>query len=286
MLKSVMQRVLVVLMVAVAVAFATTGVAAAATTVSAPSLLKNLTVASPHTVGYTRSLFHLWIDANGNGCDTRKEVLISEARVKPHLGSGCYLSGGRWWSAYDNLFITNSSSLDIDHFVPLAEAWRSGAYRWSAGTREAYANDLGYSLSLIAVSATTNRSKSDADPAGWLPPFNSYRCTYVATWIAIKWRWRLTVDPIEKGALTFGLVGCGAAANVLQPTRASITTGPVAPATSGNTTTGTGNGGKLDPRYAYCTLAIAAGLGPYYRGQDPEYAWYRDRDGDGIVCEH
>jgi hypothetical protein len=284
-LKAIVQRVALFVFVALVVAATSAGSAASAATVSAPRLLRALTVAHPHTPGYSRDLFNLWIDANGNGCDTRKEVLISEARVKPHLGAGCFLSGGRWWSAYDNLFITNAGRLDIDHFVPLAEAWRSGAFRWSAGTREAYANDLGYSLSLIAVTAHTNRSKSDADPAGWLPPFNAYRCTYVATWVAIKWRWRLTIDPLEKGALTLGLTGCGAAAKVLQPRRAAITTGPVVPVASGGTTTAAGGIGVLDPRYLYCTQAIAAGLGPYYRGQDPEYAWYRDGDSDGIVCE-
>ena len=284
-LKAIVQRVALLASVALVVSAASTGAVASAATVSAPRLLSALTVANEHRSGYSRDFFNLWVDADGNGCDTRREVLIGEARVSPHVGSGCDLSGGRWWSAYDNLFITNASSLDIDHFVPLAEAWRSGAFRWSAGTREAFANDLGYSLSLIAVTAHTNRSKSDADPAGWLPPFNAYRCTYVATWVAIKWRWRLTIDRLEKGALTLGLTGCGAAAKVLRPTRAAITTGPVVPVASGGATTAAGGNGELDPRYSYCTGAIAAGLGPYYRGQDPEYAWYRDGDSDGIVCE-
>jgi len=284
-LKVIVQRVVLLASVALVLSAAGTGSAASAAVVSAPGLLGSLTVESSHQSGYSRDLFKLWVDADRNGCDTRREVLISEARVRPHVVSGCGLSGGRWWSAYDNLFITNASSLDIDHFVPLAEAWRSGAFRWSAGTREAYANDLGYSLSLIAVTAHTNRSKSDADPAGWMPPFNAYRCTYVATWVAIKWRWRLTIDPLEKGALTLGLAGCGAAAKVLKPTRAAITTGPVVPVASGGSTTAAGNNGVVDPRYPYCSNAIAAGLGPYYRGQDPEYAWYRDGDSDGIVCE-
>ena len=212
MLKAIVQRVALLASVALVVSAASTGAVASAATVSAPRLLSALTVANEHQSGYSRDFFNLWIDADGNGCDTRREVLIGEARVSPHVGSGCDLSGGRWWSAYDNLFNTNASSLDIDHFVPLAEAWRSGAFRWSAGTREAYANDLGYSLSLIAVTAHTNRSKSDADPARWMPPFNAYRCTYVATWVAIKWRWRLTIDRLEKSALTLGLTGCGAAA--------------------------------------------------------------------------
>jgi hypothetical protein len=44
-------------------------------------------------------------------------------------------------------------------------------------------------------------------------------------------------------------------------------------------------GGGLDPRFAYCYQANDAGYGPYVRGVDPEYDWYDDRDGDGIVCE-
>ncbi|MEU8401532.1 thermonuclease family protein [Nonomuraea sp. NPDC048892] len=40
-----------------------------------------------------------------------------------------------------------------------------------------------------------------------------------------------------------------------------------------------------DPRYRTCGEANANGYGPYVRGQDPEYAWYQDRDGDGVVCE-
>lgn len=42
---------------------------------------------------------------------------------------------------------------------------------------------------------------------------------------------------------------------------------------------------SLDPRFRYCSHAIGAGYGPYYAGKDPEYEWYNDRDGDGIVCE-
>lgn len=40
-----------------------------------------------------------------------------------------------------------------------------------------------------------------------------------------------------------------------------------------------------DPRFPTCGAANAAGYGPYHRGVDPEYAWYQDRDGDGVVCE-
>lgn len=256
---------------------------AGAAPVSAAALLPRLATAAPHVGGYDRDLFALWTDADGDGCDTRREVLLAEARVLPTILAGCRLVGGRWWSAYDSLFVTDATALDIDHFVPLSEAWRSGAWRWSAATREAFANDLGYPLSLIAVTATTNRSKSDQDPAAWQPPFAGYRCTYVATWIAVKWRWRLSVDPLERAALRVGLTGCGTSGRVPRPARATVAFG--APPAGGASTATASGGAGLDPRLPYCTDAIAAGLGPYTKGVDPEYAWYRDGDGDGVVCE-
>lgn len=261
--------------------------ARAATTVQASALLPQLKVAEPKTTGYSRDLFRHWVDADGNGCDTRREVLISEARVKPTLLAGCRLGGGRWWSAYDNLFITDSGALDIDHFVPLSEAWKSGAWRWSAATRQAFANDLDYPLALIAVTASTNRRKSDQDPAAWLPAFSDYRCTYVSTWIAVKWRWRLSIDAAERAALRLGLVGCGAAARVLKPTRSAVALGPpvASGAASGGSAAASSSGGGSDPRFPYCSDAIAAGFGPYTKGVDAEYDWYRDGDGDGVVCE-
>jgi hypothetical protein len=44
-------------------------------------------------------------------------------------------------------------------------------------------------------------------------------------------------------------------------------------------------GPRTDPQYRTCAEANAHGLGPYRRGVDPEYSWYQDRDGDGVVCE-
>lgn len=91
--------------------------------------------------------------------------------------------------------------------VPLAEAWRSGAREWSTEAREKFANDLG-GPQLIAVTARSNRSKGDQDPAAWLRPNTTYRCTYARMWIAVKSTWHLTVQPAEKVALTEVLAGC------------------------------------------------------------------------------
>lgn len=93
------------------------------------------------------------------------------------------------------------SGLDIDHMVPLAEAWDSGASQWTAARRQAYANDLGAERSLVAVTAKANRSKADQDPAQWMPPAATARCTYLADWVGTKLRWSLTVDRHERDTL-------------------------------------------------------------------------------------
>lgn len=102
---------------------------------------------------------------------------------------------------YDQVWVTSASSLDVDHMLPLAEAWDSGAAAWSAARREAYANDQGAPNSLIAVSGSSNRAKADRDPADWLP-VPADRCTYAADWVADKLRWRLTADPAERDTLS------------------------------------------------------------------------------------
>lgn len=158
-----------------------------------------LSVGTENRTGYSRDLFRHWVDADGDGCDTRDEVLIAEADVAPTVGSDCSLSGGRWYSYYEGASQTDPSALDIDHMVPLAEAWDSGARTWTSTRREAYANDLGDSRTLVGVTASYNRSKGDQDAAEWLPPIN--QCRYVKDWVAAKIRWSLTADSTEVAAL-------------------------------------------------------------------------------------
>ena len=156
--------------------------------------------------GYDRKLFKHWIDADKNGCDTRKEVLIAEAIVKPKKGAKCVLTGGKWISAYDGKTFTKDVSLDIDHMVPLAEAWRSGAWAWTAKQRQDFANDLTDSRALIAVTASANRSKGDQDPKTWLP--SKGKCTYIESWVAIKVRYSLTFDTGELSVIQSYFTSC------------------------------------------------------------------------------
>lgn len=158
--------------------------------------------------GYERDSFHLWVDADKDGCDTRKEVLIAEAVKAPEKGARCALTGGEWLSYYDEVSVDAATKLDIDHVVPLAEAWDSGASKWDAERREQYANDLTADRSLVAVTARTNRQKADRDPADWLPPAASAQCTYGADWVGTKLRWKLTVDAKERTALEKLAKGC------------------------------------------------------------------------------
>lgn len=167
-----------------------------------------LPVADEDRTGYQRTSFKHWVDADKDGCDARREVLIAEAVEPVQVGARCALSGGRWWSAYDNRYLDLATQLDVDHMVPLAEAWDSGASAWTAAERQAYANDLDDERLLIAVSAASNRSKADRDPAEWMPPYAEYACEYTANWIAMKMRWLLTVDPVEQQALADQAAAC------------------------------------------------------------------------------
>jgi len=164
-------------------------------------LLANLVIEPEWPSGYSRDLFRHWVDADGDGCNTRREVLILESTEPVTIGANCSVSG-KWLSLYDLVETTDASSFDIDHMVPLKEAWDSGAHAWDSGTRRAFANDLGFEHTLIAVTASSNRSKGEKDPADWLPPNRSYHCDYAYKWMATKYRWSLSIDQAE--ALSLG----------------------------------------------------------------------------------
>jgi hypothetical protein len=172
-------------------------------------MLNGLDGAREHVAGYERSAFRHWVDADGDGCDARDEVLRQESVATPRPGSECGLGGGRWSSRYDGDVTSDSSTFDVDHMVPLNEAWQSGAWRWTSARRQAYANDLGYRASLIAVSAPSNRSKSDREPQDWMPARSRFACTYLTRWVAVKHRWDLAVDRRERAFLRSGLRACG-----------------------------------------------------------------------------
>lgn len=274
-------------------------VIAAADDKTALAMLGTLAVKgrAPRT-GYDRNLFgQAWADTDRNGCDTRNDMLRRDlVEVTYKAGTrDCVVIAGTLAEPYTGRTITfakqDADAVQIDHVVALSDAWQKGAQQWDAGKRLAFANDP---LNLLAVDGPTNASKSDGDAATWLPPNKSYRCAMVARQVAVKSKYGIWVTAAERDAIARVLADCpGEVAPVgSAPTTAATppeaAPAPVAPPvkepapapeqappdTSG-----------LDPDYGTCKNAIANGAGPYYRGQDPEYDWYRDADSDGKVCE-
>jgi hypothetical protein len=155
--------------------------------------------------GYSRDRFKHWI-GQGGGCDTRDVVLKRDAS-SIQVGADCKITGGSWVSAYDGKPESDPQDMDIDHMVPLANAWRTGAKDWTDDQRSAFANDLARPQ-LLAVSLSSNRSKGDQDPSQWKPPDHGYWCTYAQRWIVVKAYWKLSVTTDEKAALHQMLGSC------------------------------------------------------------------------------
>jgi hypothetical protein len=184
-------------------------------------LLTLLRVAAESRTGYNRDLFPHWIDADGDGCNTRYEVLIEEAILAPTVGAFCTLTDGTWKSLYDGLVLTDAANLQIDHLVALAEAWDSGASAWTTSRRMLFANDLDVPWELIAVSGASNEAKADSDPADWLPSDPGAVCPFISAYIAVKARWELSVDQGEKSALSTLILKCPGARMPLVPAPAA-----------------------------------------------------------------
>ncbi|AJE85855.1 MULTISPECIES: HNH endonuclease family protein [Streptomyces] len=173
---------------------------------TARTYLSELTVAAEGSLdGYDRDQFPHWITQDGS-CDTRETVLKRDGE-NVETDSDCSASSGSWFSEYDGETWTASGDVDIDHVVPLAEAWRSGANGWTTPERQGFANDLSQPQ-LIAVTDNVNQSKGDKDPSEWMPPSSSYNCTYVRMWVQVKHHYDLTIDDAEKSALESTLSGC------------------------------------------------------------------------------
>ena len=166
--------------------------------------------------GYSRDGFRHWSDAQEYGwrlpattpdpasCDVRDAALIRDGRGEV-VQSGCYVARGRWFDPYTGHTYYRPSDIDIDHVVPLAEAWRTGARSWSAAKRERFAN---VRMDVLSVEDNANASKGDRAPEAWKPPRRAYWCTYSRKWINIKYYWHLTATGTEKTTLKQMLSTC------------------------------------------------------------------------------
>ncbi len=162
-------------------------------------LLAEVQIAPEQRDGYNRDLFEHWIDEDRDGCNTRAEVLKRDSLSPYTVYDDCAVQTGGWHSIYDEQSREQASDVSIDHLVPLAEAWDSGASAWSPERRRAYANDLGFRGSLVVMTDSYHQSKSDRDFAEFQPAFEL--CRYAQDYTAVKWRWDLTIDQAESNAL-------------------------------------------------------------------------------------
>ncbi|MFI6294321.1 HNH endonuclease family protein [Nonomuraea sp. NPDC050790] len=168
---------------------------------------------APRT-GFEREKFGpAWADVDRNGCDTRNDILKRDMREETFRKGthDCIVLTGVLDDPYSGKTIKfrrgNDTSMDvqIDHVIPLSDAWQKGAQQWAAGKRKEFANDP---LNLMAVDGPLNNQKSDSDAATWLPPRKGYRCAYIARQIDVKVKYALWVTAAEKEAMERVLDGC------------------------------------------------------------------------------
>ena len=174
--------------------------------------LRNLEVALPGSMaGYSREKFPHWSDAEEFGwdvpdtsCDARDAALIRDGK-NVRVAEGCDVTSGVWLDPYTGRTYTDPSEIDIDHVVPLANAWRSGASSWSEARRERYANDPAV---LLSAEDNANQEKGDKGPEAWKPPNGAIWCDYATRWVEIKASYDLSLNQQEKAALEQMLGTC------------------------------------------------------------------------------
>ena len=174
--------------------------------------LRELEVAPPGSMaGYSREKFPHWSDAQEFGwdvsdtsCDARDAALIRDGK-NVRVGDGCDVTSGEWRDPYTGRTYTDPADIDIDHVVPLANAWRSGASAWDEARREQYANDPQV---LLSAEDNANQEKGDKGPEAWKPPNEAEWCDYAVRWIGIKDKYDLSVNEQEKEALKQMLDTC------------------------------------------------------------------------------
>ncbi|WP_433274341.1 HNH endonuclease family protein [Actinosynnema sp. CS-041913] len=181
---------------------------------SARARLGQLVVAEPGRLdGYVRDcdegaacvFGQPWADVDGDGCDQRSQVLARDLVDAVRKEGRCAVKDGTLHDPYTGATVTGVSKIQIDHVVPLAEMWRSGAAGWAPERRAAAANDL---RNLLAVQGKTNQAKGDKTPDEWMPPDPAYACAYARIYVGVKAEYGLTVTAAERAALDRTLTPC------------------------------------------------------------------------------
>lgn len=171
--------------------------------------------------GYEREEFgQAWsddvtVEFGHNGCDTRNDILRRdldpESLVLKEGTHDCVALSGTLHDPYSGQDIEfqrgaqTSRAVQIDHVVPLADAWQKGAQQWSPEKRRDFANDP---RNLLAVDGPLNQQKGAGDAATWLPPNKGFRCEYARRIVEVKAAYEIWVTAAEKDALRRLLNAC------------------------------------------------------------------------------
>jgi len=152
---------------------------------------------------------------HSNPCqNTRATVLTRDADPSVPLrytnSRNCTVARGLWHDSYTGRTVEIAGDIQIDHVVPLKEAYYAGAHAWTSAVRCNYANYISNDFHLRAVDAHENMSKSDKGPEKYLPPNPADQCRYVNAWMKIKAVWRLKTTESEVRAIqdVFRRQGC------------------------------------------------------------------------------
>lgn len=151
-----------------------------------------------------RKQFGNWLrDPDRGSClNTRAEILIERSEVPVTMSpSGCTVVRGKWYDPYTGQTFTGAAKVQIDHMVPLKNAYISGASKWTHKLRCAYTNFMANDFHLMVASAQQNMSKGDRSPADWLPKNVAYHCEYLKNWLSVKLIWGLILSPREAHAI-------------------------------------------------------------------------------------
>lgn len=179
---------------------------------AAKSMLKKLAIRTMSSADYDRTadFGSAWVDVDNNGCDTRNDILERDLSQETYK-DGCLIATGVLRDPYTGRVINfvrgvgTSTKVQIDHVIPLHLAWQYGANKWSLGKRVTFANDP---INLIATDGPTNARKSDSGPDEWLPPNQSFRCSYVIRFIRIAYLYQVGVTTSMKKVMSSTLATC------------------------------------------------------------------------------
>lgn len=155
---------------------------------------------------YARKLhFGRWINdpADDTCMNTRARVLVrdSETSVTFRGNKQCVVDMGQWADPYTGETLKDSRQIQIDHMVPLKNAYVSGAWKWDYKTRCLYANFMAYPGHLVSAEGRQNMAKGDRGPEAYMPPNMAYRCEYLKHWLSVKMLWRLSLTMDEAQAI-------------------------------------------------------------------------------------